>query len=159
MNPASRLPATIVAIITVAALLTGCGGDPSQPTADDRELDRIEESAADRCGEPPERLLRAISARLTTEAELEHPTLVDSEGRDDLHFLAAELSGEELDREPPIGVWAVLGDLEEAPAVLSVNAVARYLSDWPDGTRPQHGLTMEIDGAEASEECVKGAAE
>lgn len=145
-------------VLLAAMAVVGCAGDPKQPTADDRRPDPIEE-VVDRCEEPPELLLDRIAERLTVDAELEHARAVASDEREGLQFVAAEVIGDELDDEAPIGAWGVLGDDGKEPEVLSVNAVARYLSAWPDGTRKPHRLTMEVDGGEASEECVEAAGE
>lgn len=68
-------------------------------------------------------------------------------------FIAAELVGEELDDEPPIGTWAAVGDGDDAE-LYSVSAVARCHSSWPDGTRRDDPFIMTTDGAEEAQTCV-----
>lgn len=151
--------AVVPLVLTAGALLVSCSGDPTQPTAEKRELDPIEVFVGDRCEEPPDPVIETIAQRLTVGARLEHPQVVASEDEEGLHFVAAEVVGEDLDDEASIGVWVVVGNLEPDPQVLSVNAVARYLSDWPDGTKSERRVTMAVDGGEASQECVEAAVE
>lgn len=132
-----------------ATVLAGCG-DPNEPVADEATPEPMQTQVEDRCEEPDDELVDLITDGLDVHAELEHARLVASDERPDLRFLAAELVGEALDEEAPIGTWAIAGEQD----VYAVNAVARYHSSWPDGTRLDPPLTMKTDGGEEAETCT-----
>ena len=133
-------------------MLVSCG-DPNDPVVGVATPEPMQRSVDDRCEEVGEDVLELVAERLDVQADLEHPRLVRSDERAGLSFLAAELVGDDLDDEAPIGIWAVVGD----GAVYAVNAIARYHSTWPDGTRLDPPLTMKTEGAEEVEACIEAA--
>lgn len=136
-------------LVIAATVVAGCG-DPNEPVVDEATPEPMQTPVGERCGEPDDALVDLIARGLDVDAELDHVRSVTSEGPSGLRFVAAELVGDELDEEPPIGTWAITGDGD----VYAVSAIARYHSSWPDGTRLDPPLTMKTDGAEAAELCT-----
>lgn len=150
-----NLARSAVVLAIASTVLVGCG-DPKVPVVDEATPEPMHTPVDDRCQEPASDLVDRLSERLDVEADLEHPRQVESEELD-VAFVAAELVGEELDDEPPIGTWAVVGDGVDGE-IYAVGAVARYHTSWPDGTRRDDPFTMSSDGAEEAQACVEGAA-
>ncbi len=152
-----KLARPMVALALASSVLVGCG-DPNDPVVDEATPEPMHTPVDDRCEEPDPDLVERLSEGLDVDAELEHPQQVESEDLDSVAFIAAELVGDDLDDEPPIGIWAAVGDDVDAE-LYSVGAVARYHSSWPDGTRRDDPFTMTTDGAEEAQKCVEGAIE
>lgn len=151
-----KLAAPTVVLALASTVLVGCG-DPSDSVVNEETPEPMHTPVDDRCEEPNPDLVERLAEGLDVDAELEHPRQVASEEMD-VVFIAAELVGEELDDEPPIGTWAAVGDGNDAQ-LYSVAAVARYHSSWQDGTRRDAPLLMTTDGAEEAQKCVEGATE
>lgn len=149
---------TCALAVAVGALgLAGCG-DPNEPVVGEATPEPMHAPVDERCEEPSPELIERLRLRLDVEADLEHARQVRSEEEGDLVFVSAELVGDDLDDLPPVATWAVLGEGTDRD-VHAVNAIARYHSSWPDGTRRDDALTMATEGAEAAEACVEAAAE
>lgn len=147
---------TMAGLVMVSALLA-CGGDPNDPVINEATPEPLHTPIDHRCEDPDPDLLERLAGGLDVDAELVHPRQVESEALHGVAFIAAELVGEDLDDEPPIGTWAVIGEGADAE-LHAVSAVARYHSSWPDGTRRDDPFTMTTDGAEEAERCVEGSA-
>lgn len=143
--------------LVISSTLLACGGDPTDPVIDEATPEPMHTPVDHRCEEPDPDLVERLAERLDVDAHLVHPAQVESEGLHGVAFIAAELVGEDLDDEPPIGTWAVIGEGADAE-LHAVSAVARYHSSWPDGTRRDEPLTMTTDGADEAERCVEGSA-
>lgn len=141
--------------LVLSMLLIGACGDVTTPVVmDDPEgtPEPVEEVIDQRCEEVPDDLVTEIAGELDDGVELSHAMGVDSGDVEQTTFVSAELTGTEVESTNPIATWAVVEN-----TIFSVNAVARELSDWPDGTVEQ-GLSMNDDGGEESKECVEAAA-
>lgn len=139
-------------IATVAAMFVACG-DPTEPVVGEATPEPLQEPADSRCRVAPDDVSERVALEVTAAADLEHGYFVVSEEGDGLAFFAAEVVGDDLADDPPIGVWALVGGADAE--VLSVNAVARAYSEWPDGTKREPALTMKIDGAQEVRACSR----
>lgn len=150
--------ARVMIVVAIGSLgLVGCG-DMKDPVVDEATPEPMEVAVDERCQDVSPDLMERLAEGLDVDAELEHPRQVVSEERNGVTFIAAELVGDDVDDEAPIGVWAAIGEGGGAE-LASVGAVARYHSSWPDATRGDDPLTMTTDGAEEAQKCVEDAIE
>lgn len=144
-------------VLTCSLLALGGCGDLKEPVVGEATPEPMQTAIDDRCEDADEALVERVAGRLDVSAELRHAQVVASEDEEGLRFLAAALVGDELDPEPPIGTWALLGH-DDPPEIYAVDAIARAESSWPDGTRTHHDLTMKVDGGEEAATCASAAA-
>ncbi|HVM15638.1 MAG TPA: hypothetical protein VM287_15085 [Egibacteraceae bacterium] len=145
------MPALLWRLVLVLALgvAVGCAG-MENPVVEEDDPEPIEDVVDERCEEAEEELVEAISEELAVDAKLEEAHTVESE-EEAVTFVAAELVGVARPDEPPIGIWAVRGDLgADEREILAVNAIAREHSEWPF----EEDITEEVDGGEEAHECV-----
>lgn len=149
-----KLARSMVVLAVASSALVSCG-DPNEPVVGEATPEPMHTPVDERCEEADPELVERLSEGLEVDAELDHPRQVESEELD-VSFISAELVGDELDDEPPIGTWAAVGNGPDAE-LYAVGAVARYHSRWPDGTRLGEPFLMTTDGAEEAQTCVEGA--
>lgn len=113
----------------------------------------------DRCESASDQMIEAIRSGIKDVAEYNDlvansAVAVKSGSFESVWFVAAEITGESIG-EGIVGVWAISGDRASPGMVLSVNEYAKVFSSYPDGSGTAAGISMDDDGAKASEGCVK----
>ncbi len=80
---------------------------------------------------------------------------VRSKDFEQVFFVAAELEGPGLDGDDQIGVWATNIIDTYGCRYLSISAIAKEFSNFPDGDTTDANVTMNDDGANLATECTK----
>jgi hypothetical protein len=150
----------LAATLGAAALLTGCGGDPTPATAP-APLPTVEASTPtptpSRCQPVPAEVLAEL-------ADGEDLQLVDghavrsSESLDSgspVYFLAARVV-RGATGEGEAAVWARTGTVEGDGLTMSVDSLAEVLTEWPRAGSA--GLGLDTDGAVEARECARAGA-
>lgn len=150
-------PAAARTVVLVRLLLLVSACDHIQnPVLGEEEPGLVEVRVDERCEDVPDDVLTAIEDGLHRDAALAGAHAVGSEEEDEVTFVAAELGSEGHPQEPPIGMWAVRGDLLRGDAeIFAVKAIAREHSAWPF----DEAITEQVDGGEEAHACVDGAAQ
>jgi hypothetical protein len=133
----------LVAILVCVFLVGGCGDD---------------DSGGDQGEDVPKALVEAIATGLIVPGGgmLRQAQAVKSGDFDDVYFVSAEIDAAGLEGLGDIGTWAKSGPLRVGGgSIYSVDGVAKEFSDWGDGGKTDAQLSMEDDGAAASQECVQ----
>lgn len=127
---------TVAAAAAVLLTLTACGSD--EPAADCIDAaatgDRIAEGANDIPITPVE--TKAVQSE-------------DS----DVYYVAMTFTLDGVDDEESTGVWTT-NDLENG-SILSVDALAKQFTDWPDAEQA-FDISYPNDGTKAAESCITG---
>jgi hypothetical protein len=87
--------------------------------------------------------------------QLKYAQAVRSKSFKKLYFISAEIEGKLMERKDDIGTWASNSLQPGAGMILSVSALAKEFSVWPDGSKTRAEITMFEDGAAASRDCVR----
>ena len=78
---------------------------------------------------------------------------VQSDDFEQVHFVAAQITGPELDGI--VGVWAISGTPDKPGLIYSVNGYAHQFSGYGLGSATDAGITMDDHGAQQAYECAK----
>ncbi|MFD7075234.1 hypothetical protein ACFV9G_13590 [Nocardioides sp. NPDC059952] len=133
MNP--RLGTVI--LLLALPLLAACGGD-DEPAADCLDATKIAPAIAG----------SASGAKITpVEAQA-----VQSESSD-LYYVAMSFTIEGDDGEPATGVWITDSLEPDASAIMSVDAMAKEFTTWPDAEEV-HEISYPNDNTDAAESCL-----
>jgi hypothetical protein len=148
----------LVAILVCVFLVGGCGDDDSGGDQGEAETAGQEAPASGGCEDVPKALVEAIATGLIVPGGgmLRQAQAVKSGDFDDVYFVSAEIDAAGLEGLGDIGTWAKSGPLRVGGgSIYSVDGVAKEFSDWGDGGKTDAQLSMEDDGAAASQECVQ----
>jgi hypothetical protein len=114
-----------------------------------------------RCLDVPAQLVHDIEEGLTEKGSVslrvENAQAVKSTDHKNVYFIAVDIQGPGLDGATDIGVWASNALEPGKGMVLSVDAVAAEMSEWPKGENTKAGVTMADDGAREAVACLEAA--
>lgn len=119
------------------------------------------ESVADgRCEDVPYQVVGWLEQGLSLPGGVRDAQAVRSEDFSKVWFISADIQGEGIDGDGPIGTWTTTSiDPSEPRGFASVDDTALQFSNWANGPRTQANLSMSDDGAQESVECSRAAAQ
>lgn len=144
--------ATIVIGVTT---ILGVGCTPSDEPQEEAELPLL----LAECSQPPQEFVDVIAEGLSKVeggGSLRNAQAVKSESHSNAWFISADIQGPGLEGPNDIATWIKSGDLEEHSGILlSVDAVAKEFSGWPDGSTTDAETSLADGGAQESRTCVE----
>jgi hypothetical protein len=112
-----------------------------------------------RCLDVSVEKINSIETGLTVDTGvfLNHETAqaVKSNDFSKVFFIAAEVDGPEMEGNGQIGIWASNDLDDDKGLIFAVGGLAVNFSEWGDGSKTDAHLSLNNDGAEDAEECVR----
>jgi hypothetical protein len=141
----------LTGFLLALALAAGCGGGDEEAAPATTGAERA--SVPEWCIAANASLTAPLGGGMKEETfRLKNAQAVQSEDRDGIYFVSAEMYGEGVEAGT-VGTWATTS-LGGAEAIWTVDEVSKQYSDFRDGTQVAD-LSMNDHGAQESRDCVE----
>jgi hypothetical protein len=155
----------LIASVVLLAALTGCAAETEEPTvapeppATEPVTPEEVEPPAD-CIAVSQSTIDAINtgvAAISSGNSIIEAYAVKAGERENVYFIAADITGEGISPGDAQALWATNGDVTadaHSGVIFSINSFATTFSDWADGAQSDAALSSSEEGAQEALDCI-----